>query len=468
VITETPTSSPTVPRHRRATRAAAGLLAALGAFALHGAAAPPSADAAEPSEISPFVGAWEGSLTFRGEPLALRLEVGVRDGAPAVRVDFPQLVYHGQPADASLDGGALAVELPFGLGRHAFSARDGALTASAELAGDPLTIELRPAAPFEPERLELAFGAFDPPIEGTLVLPPGAQAAPLLLLTAGSGDPHRGNWSYASWGDRLARRGIASLVYDRRPDDELSADGRLFTLEDHARDLAAALDALAADPRLAGRLDLGRVGVLGKSRGAWIGLAAAAADPRIRLLAALAGAAVGVEEQDLQAIAARMRAADRPEDEIQGALAYARLYFHVAAHPDDWPRLAKAASEAADAPWAEYVRLPETVGDLDWFGAHLGFDPMPLLADLEIPVFYAWGENDRSTPPAMNRPLVAALLAAELAPLSRLEVYPDTGHSLEGPLNTDDDPETVWEGLSPRLLSDLDAWLAERGFLTDT
>lgn len=412
---------------------------------------------------SPYAGEWEGHLVFRDEPLELRLTVDEGPEGLAVEVDLPQLVYADQPAAAEVADGALAVELPFGLGQASFR-RDGERLVALPAEEEGVRVELAPAERFEPRREEVRFGAFEPELEGTLVLPPGSAGDgpyPLVVHLAGAGNPTRDNWSYASWSDPLARRGVASLIYDRRPDEDRGADGSAYGIEDQARDVAAALDRLEDDPRL----DFDRLGVFGLSRGAWIALELAAGDPRVDFLVARGASAVGVEEQDYHRIAAQMRAEDEPEEAIAAALAHTRLYFHVVAHPEAWPALERATAAALEHDWGESARTARTPDDLVWFRRHLDFEPLRGISRLRIPVFYAWGVNDRATPPAANRPLFEALLDPEVAARSRLVVYPDASHTVEGPMNTDDDEEIVWGGMDQTFLADLWAWLGERGVI---
>lgn len=406
-------------------------------------------------DLEDFAGTWEGHFDFQDEPLEMRLHVEP-GGEPAVTVDYPQLVFAGQPADWTVADDVLTVDLPLGLGEAELRRHDGGLRASRTTeSGLPITITLERGTPFAAQYEDLEFGAAGPPIGGTVTFPPGAGPFPLAILLAGSGNPHRGNFGYASWADRLARRGMAALAYDRRPDNELGPGGALYTIDDQAADLSAAIDKLTADPRV----DKGRILLLGKSRGAWIALATAAADPRVTHLALLGVAAVGVAQQDYQALEAKMRADGEAEEDIQAALAYMRVYFHVARHPQDWPRLAAASLAAAEETWGERVRHPEVVSDLEWFQAQLDFQPLTLISGITAPMFLAWGEEDRTSPPLMNRPLFGYLQHEASRAGSAVGVYPGAGHSLEGPLNVDDDPEVVWNGLNPGFLAEFDAWL---------
>lgn len=115
---------------------------------------------------------------------------------------------------------------------------------------------------------------------GTLTLPRSATGrVPVVVIIAGSGPTDRnGNSmmgvranSYAqlAWG--LARRGIASLRYDKRvmPGTKGTVDISRLTLEDFAADARAAAESLGRDPRFS------RVVLLGHSEGSSLALIAA-------------------------------------------------------------------------------------------------------------------------------------------------------------------------------------------------
>jgi len=131
-------------------------------------------------------------------------------------------------------------------------------------------------------------------LAGTLALPAAAEyPIPVAVIVAGSGPTDRdGNSSlglrtdmYAQLAWRLAEHGIASLRYDKRG---LGESGRNFvmsqtTIQDFARDAAAATEAMAADQRF------GSVVMLGHSEGATLVTLAANEGAPAKGIALLAG-----------------------------------------------------------------------------------------------------------------------------------------------------------------------------------
>lgn len=138
-----------------------------------------------------------------------------------------------------------------------------------------------------PLALGTAFAASEPAtlklggvtLSGTLELPSGNGPFPVALIVAGSGPTDRdGNSAqglktdaYKLLAQGLAARGIASLRYDKRGVGESVTNQREQDLRfgDFVNDAGAWIKKLQADPRFS------KVGVIGHSEGALIGLLAA-------------------------------------------------------------------------------------------------------------------------------------------------------------------------------------------------
>lgn len=162
----------------------------------------------------------------------------------------------------------------------------------------------RPQAPVDrpyPHReVVLPGGAPGVRLAGELVLPAGGGPFPAALLIAGSGAQNRdeavaGHRPFLVLADALARRGIASLRYDKR--GVAASTGRFAsaTVADFARDADAALRWLAAEPGI----DATRLAYVGHSEGGLVApLAARLAPPggpAAARLVLLAGPGCGME-----------------------------------------------------------------------------------------------------------------------------------------------------------------------------
>jgi pimeloyl-ACP methyl ester carboxylesterase len=188
----------------------------------------------------------------------------------------------------------------------------------------------------------------------TLTVPPGAGSRPAVVMTHGSGPQTRAEFQvFAAF---CASLGIAVLADDKRgigqsqgayPGERATAS----TVDVLARDAQAEARYLAALPGI----DRRRVGILGDSQAGWIIALAASREPAIRWAVPLVGPTVSVDESDL------------------------------------WGSLAgqgQSPKSASDDKMLAEVRA----------AGKGGFDPLPALRKLTIPVHWIFGDDDRNVP----------------------------------------------------------------------
>ena len=111
-----------------------------------------------------------------------------------------------------------------------------------------------------------------------------------------------------------------------------------------------------------------------------------------------------------------------------------------------------------DIPMAEHglaeTLLPYDAAFYRKFAANSSYDPTPFLSQLDIPLFYAFGEADANIPTRQSVAVLEALIEQEKD--ITIAVYPDVGHSL-----------ATWKGLLsvgfvPGYLDTLASWTAEQ------
>lgn len=102
---------------------------------------------------------------------------------------------------------------------------------------------------------------------------PAAGPFPLVVLSHG----WTGNWRNEAWlATALARRGALVAAIDHPGTTSLDhASAETPKLWERARDIGRVINGIAADPRFAGRIDMGRIAVIGHSMGGWTAVAAA-------------------------------------------------------------------------------------------------------------------------------------------------------------------------------------------------
>jgi uncharacterized protein len=235
---------------------------------------------------------------------------------------------------------------------------------------------------------------------GTLVVPPGTGPFPAVVLVSGSGPQDRdetfaGHRPFLVIADHLARHGVASLRFDDRGVGGSEGDLRNTTHVELASDITAAVDFLAAQPRI----DAAAIGVIGHSEGGLTGPRAAAADDRIAFLVLIAPPGEPLAElslrQNLAALRARGFAAeliDRVVDglredylliqdaSIGGAELHAQLRTRMLERRANYTDAERAALQVNDA--AFEIMLGQATSP--WFRSLLREDPGQHLRSLGV------------------------------------------------------------------------------------
>lgn len=249
----------------------------------------------------------------------------------------------------------------------------------------------------------------------TLTLPPGRGPFPAAALVHGSGPTTREEFQvFAAY---LASLGVAVLAGDKRGVGQSTGAypgerATEATLDALARDAQAEVGFLAAVPQI----DRTRIGLLGDSQAGWIIARAAARERRVGWAVPLVGPTVPVDWTD-----------------SWGALA------GKSQSPPSGTRAQMLADVRA---------LPAT-----------GFDPRPLLATLDIPVFWVYGDDDRNVPTEL---CVDALQRLQGGHDFTWTVLPMTHALLELPTGLYASLGRS-PGFEPGLFPAVGAWLRSRG-----
>jgi pimeloyl-ACP methyl ester carboxylesterase len=203
------------------------------------------------------------------------------------------------------------------------------------------------------------------------------------------------------------------LVYDKRgvgrSEGEYDEGEDLYVL---ASDAMRALTVARRHPEI----DADRVGLWGRSQGAWVIAAAAEMDGDASFLILEVGGGVTGLEQNVYQRERRMEAVGVPEDARAAVASIQRAlwnYYISGEGVEDARRLVAdgrdrgllprlgafvpGVREGSPVPGPEWVAA-ERDGILRWFNRHLTFDPLPHLLRLDVPVLAVFGTADRLTP----------------------------------------------------------------------
>jgi pimeloyl-ACP methyl ester carboxylesterase len=279
-----------------------------------------------------------------------------------------------------------------------------------------------PKPPFPYTTAEVSFGSDDITLAGTLTIPDGDGPFPVAVLISGSGQQDRdeslmGHKPFLVLADHLARAGIASLRYDDRGVGGSTGNPIGATTADFAEDAALAVEFLA------GRDDVGTIGLVGHSEGGLIAPMVAGATDAVEFLVLLAGPGLPGADVLAQQTEDLLRAEGATAQLVDWQVGWTTQVIAVAASEADTAAveeqirsiMATAADEAppqmAAAVTAEGIDgILGTYTD-PWMRYFLAYDPRPALEALTAPVLATIGSVDRQVAAESNLPEIEIAVA---------------------------------------------------------
>lgn len=331
----------------------------------------------------------------------------------------------------------------------------------------------------EARRLDLPEELFTLPsgelaLRAKLVLPPGPGPHPAAVLVHGSGSESAVDHYFMPY--LFAAHGVATLVYDKRGTG--GSEGE-YTQNFHvlARDVAAAVEALRARPDI----DPERIHLQGASQGGWIAPLAASHIDGIRSLLIGYGPMMPIIDEDRWGYVYELRRQGFGEEAIARADEIHETVGAILDHGEweRWDALGRLLDEAEGEPWFEaaagsdstvgflaetwmpgwvmklYARWRLRPVDGEPFADRL-YDPVPVVAALDVPSLWIFGGEDSSMPTGWSVAELERLQAAG-RPIEIL-VYPEAEHGIlrfeEG-----EDGERRYLGYEPEYLMTMVRWL---------
>ena len=340
-------------------------------------------------------GHWQGEMIEQSQALAVSFDFDqkpIRGSFTSLTqraMDYPldRIVQEDQHVSLTL-GGSIVLEGTLQGEQFAGTFAHGEAKGTFELRRTP--------APILPYRvLPVSFRNGAVLLQGTLCIPRAAGRHPAVVLVHGSGSETRwGTNRYIA--DRMARAGIAALIYDKRGSGESGGDWRTSSYEELARDALAAVDLLDARSDI----DARRIGIHGHSQGGVIGpLAATLAPQKLSFIVAEDTFAGPQFEQDIYRVSKAIRGLKlTPADESKAMEIYS-MFVAAARGAVPYETFEAAAAPYRNAAWYDWMQFPPQ-GSWVWtFGRLNGaFDTMPLWRQVRVPVLLIYGEKDALGP----------------------------------------------------------------------
>ncbi len=243
-----------------------------------------------------------------------------------------------------------------------------------------------PAAPGGTEQGVVQNGNIE--LRWFLDLPVGEGPFPAVVYGPGSGNVSAAHESTIDFARGLNRLGFAVMRYDKRGTGgsggeviEVSTANSDVTIQLLASDMQAVMDQLLTDPRI----DLRRIGLFGASQANWYLPVVAQATPQVRFMVVITGGVLPVGFQNRY---------------------------------EELTRIDGLSQEEAE----------EVLGLFSDFTGALGFNQIPILEQLGIPMLYLRGGADTGGPRGANLAAMEDLVAVGVD--LEVIVYEGAGHLL--------------------------------------
>jgi hypothetical protein len=266
---------------------------------------------------------------------------------------------------------------------------------------------------------DVVFESHGTALAGRLVMPPGGDKIPVVVLIHGSeNDSALEDYSLQRM---LPAQGIAAFVYDKRG---TGSSGGKYT-QDFSLLADDAVAAVMTARSLAGAR-LGRIGFQGGSQGGWVAPLAASRTP-VDFVIICFGLAVSVIDEDQESVELQLSEKGYSRGEIRDALKVARAVENVWASglSSGYAELDRLRARYSKSRWYADLRgdytwlfLPKSAtelramaSDFDWH-TPFHYDPMPVLRSLHTPQLWVLGGEDFESPSRETRRRLKSLIAA--------------------------------------------------------
>jgi uncharacterized protein len=295
-------------------------------------------------------------------------------------------------------------------------------------------------------------------LAGSLYIPKGPGPYPAVVFLHGSGPEIR--WGASRFlSDYFARRGIATLIYDKRGTGQSTGDWRLADFS------ALAGDALAAMRFLKTRhlIDPQKIGIYGHSQGGTIAPLVASLTPEVAFVISAAGSAIPMWQSEIFSLRTQVRetgiqgeSLQRADSFIDRILAVARSGKGVQELKTEW----EAARVRGDR-WVEVLQLPDQ--DNYWwsfFPKIAEYNAAENWEKVNVPVLVVQAGKDIYTPSELSVAAIDAALRKAHNPDFTILVLPGAPHNLV--IQPDVKSGLKWPRLYPGYADLLVGWIRYR------
>lgn len=263
---------------------------------------------------------------------------------------------------------------------------------------------------------------------GTIFVPKTPGPHPGIVLIHGSGDDVRRHGFTQA--DFFARQGLVALAFDKRGCGASTGNWRLVGFEPLAQDGLAGIRLLQARADV----DPNNVGFWGISQAGWImPLAASLAPDDVAFIITTSGATVNVEDEGKYDYMVRLRDAGYSGEAIEKAERILDLDHDVTVTGEGYDELRELVKAAHDEPWWETFDFQLTPAGARRFPKLIAqFDPRPILEQINTPILWMYGDEDKSVESPRSIAILNEIMAAKPKPWT-IKTFPGADHGLHVP-----------------------------------
>ncbi|MEK7793828.1 MAG: alpha/beta fold hydrolase [Candidatus Hydrogenedentota bacterium] len=310
--------------------------------------------------------------------------------------------------------------------------------------------------PYHEEEFDYENG--DVHINAALVIPNGPGPHPVVVMLHGSGDHEMVRYRFHA--DFFARLGVACVIADKRGCGKSTGDWNKVGFVPLAEDGIKAVEKL----RARADVDPQRIGMTGISQAGWIMVQAAALSKDVQFLIVDSGAAYDVEREGFYDYEVMLRDKGHSEEEIRKAVEILKADNAITRTGQGFDELKAKREQLKNVAWYRDLGLilqkPDSTGR-DFYRKIIDFDPRPLLVkDVNIPVLWLYGEEDKSVSPQECIPILEEIQKKHNKDYT-IRVFPRADHGLRVPPDPARDA-APFDVLADGVLDAKTQWLRER------
>lgn len=299
--------------------------------------------------------------------------------------------------------------------------------------GDKLKVHMkRSLKPAETSfsREDITYMAGEDSIAASIFYPDTKGPHPIVIVAQGRSYGNR--WGQAGTAIYLAKRGVATLLFDGRGAGRSTGNRPTLTEEDRYQDVLSAIE----EVKKKDYIDASQIGLWGVSAGGWVVSEVASRSKDIDFMILDVGPSVSLADQQGHVPEYRMRLSNAgfPEEQIQAAFNYQKSLVELSWKGAEWSEFEPIIEEAKKQPWSQFVDLPENMenSELDYYRRRK-YDPAPGLSETTIPVFAFYGGRDFAVPAQENAPELEKLLKQAGNNDYKILVQPEGNHGMRIP-----------------------------------